>query len=188
MGADVEAKQCVRAHKVRRRAEDLRIANRLVAQHDMLVLAAEQPVAGAATQELDALVLRPLGGVVGELDAEAHHIDLEQQAEIAGDDVDELLEALGLEQLDHRLVDALLGREIVAGVGEDVVLIGVSERTNEAGKASSVHFVHFPFTAEQINAFKQTNAQVLIGFDHPEYSHMAVMPEAVRAALAEDFD
>jgi len=29
---------------------------------------------------------------------------------------------------------------------------------------------------------------VIVGFDHPEYSHMAVMPEPVRQALAEDFD
>jgi hypothetical protein len=28
---------------------------------------------------------------------------------------------------------------------------------------------------------------VLIGFDHPEYSHMAVMSEAVRNELAGDF-
>jgi hypothetical protein len=28
---------------------------------------------------------------------------------------------------------------------------------------------------------------VTFGFDHPSYAHMAVMPEAVRAAVAEDF-
>jgi hypothetical protein len=28
---------------------------------------------------------------------------------------------------------------------------------------------------------------VVAGFDHKNYSHMAVMPEPVRAALAEDF-
>jgi hypothetical protein len=32
------------------------------------------------------------------------------------------------------------------------------------------------------------NTEVIIGFDHAEYSHMAVMPEAVRAALSEDLD
>jgi hypothetical protein len=29
---------------------------------------------------------------------------------------------------------------------------------------------------------------VVAGFDHPNYGHMAVLPEPVRAALAEDFD
>jgi len=28
----------------------------------------------------------------------------------------------------------------------------------------------------------------VLGFRHPAYAHMAVMPEAVRAALAEDFE
>ena len=74
------------------------------------------------------------------------------------------------------------GTETVRGVPEDD-----QERTNEAGKASSVHFVHFPFTAPQVAAFKQAGTQVLVGFDHPEYSHMAVMPEAIRAELASDF-
>jgi hypothetical protein len=62
------------------------------------------------------------------------------------------------------------------------------DRTNAQGKASSVQFVHFPFTAAQIAAFRQPNAQVILGLSHPNYSHMAVLPDVVRAALAEDFD
>jgi hypothetical protein len=61
------------------------------------------------------------------------------------------------------------------------------ERTNEEGKASSVHFIHFPFTAAQIALFRQKDRQVIIGFSHPEYSHMAVLPEEVRNELAGDF-
>lgn len=62
------------------------------------------------------------------------------------------------------------------------------ENTSLDGKASSVQFVWFPFTAAQIAKFKAPGARVVAGFDHPNYGHMAVMPEAVRAALAEDFD
>jgi hypothetical protein len=61
------------------------------------------------------------------------------------------------------------------------------DRTNEQGKASSVQFIHFPFTAHQIALFREKGRQVIVGFSHPEYSHMAVLPEEVRAALAEDF-
>jgi hypothetical protein len=62
------------------------------------------------------------------------------------------------------------------------------ENTREDdNKASSVQFVHFPFTAAQIARFRTPGAQVLVGFDHPNYGHLAVMPEAARAALAEDF-
>jgi hypothetical protein len=62
------------------------------------------------------------------------------------------------------------------------------DRTTAEGKASSVQFVHFPFTPAQIAAFSAPGAQVILGLDHPNYGHMAVLPEAVRAELAKDFD
>lgn len=75
------------------------------------------------------------------------------------------------------------GGEKVAGLPEADI-----DRTTADGKASAVQFIHFPFTASQVEKFRAVDAEVVIGFDHPHYSHMAVMPEAVRAALAEDFD
>lgn len=62
------------------------------------------------------------------------------------------------------------------------------DRTTADGKASSVQFVHFPFTPAQIASFRLPGAQVMIGFVHPSYGHIAVMPEDVRAELAGDFD
>ena len=62
------------------------------------------------------------------------------------------------------------------------------ENTAPDGKASAVQFIRFPFEPQQIPAFKKPGAQTVIGFDHPNYGHMAVMPEPVRAALAEDLD
>lgn len=62
------------------------------------------------------------------------------------------------------------------------------ENTSPDGKASSVQFLRFPFSSEQIAAFKSPGARVLVGFDHASYGHMATMPEPVRAALSEDFD
>ena len=80
-----------------------------------------------------------------------------------------------------------LGGETIKGVPEADV-----ERTSTAGKASSVHFIHFPFGDEQVAAFRENGAaggaEITIGFSHPEYAHMAVLPEPMRAALAEDFD
>ncbi len=61
------------------------------------------------------------------------------------------------------------------------------DRTNAEGKASSVQFVRFRFTPAQIARFRTPGAQVLVGFDHPEYGHLAVMPEPMREALAKDF-
>jgi len=62
------------------------------------------------------------------------------------------------------------------------------ENTSAQGKASAVQFVKFPFAESQINRFKSRATQVVVGFDHPNYAHMAVMPERVHAALSEDFD
>jgi uncharacterized protein DUF3501 len=62
------------------------------------------------------------------------------------------------------------------------------ENTSPDGKASSVQFVWFPFTREQIAPFKTAGTRVVAGIDHPNYAHMAVLPEPVRAALAEDFN
>jgi hypothetical protein len=73
--------------------------------------------------------------------------------------------------------------------GEKVV--GVPEadvdRTSEEGKASSVQFIHFPFTDAQAEKFRAAGTQVVIGFTHPQYSHMAIMQENVRESLGTDF-
>ncbi|GAB5471588.1 MAG: hypothetical protein Kilf2KO_46180 [Rhodospirillales bacterium] len=62
------------------------------------------------------------------------------------------------------------------------------DRTSADGKASAVQFVHFPLDPTDAAAFKTPGTRVILGIDHPEYGHMVVMPEAVRAALAEDLD
>lgn len=61
------------------------------------------------------------------------------------------------------------------------------ERTAPDGKTSSVHFLHFRFTPEQIARFKDATTQVILGIAHENYSHMAVLPAAVKEALGEDF-
>jgi hypothetical protein len=76
-----------------------------------------------------------------------------------------------------------IGGERIAGVAEED-----QERTRADGKASSVQFVHFSFTPAQIAAFRAPGAEAMIGFSHPAYGHIAVVPEPVRAELAEDFD
>jgi uncharacterized protein DUF3501 len=62
------------------------------------------------------------------------------------------------------------------------------ENTSPEGKASSVQFMRFPFTAGQIARFRAPSTQIIAGFDHPNYGHMAVIPEPVRAVLAQDFE
>ena len=81
---------------------------------------------------------------------------------------------------DHAFVR--VGAETVRGVPE-----GDQERSREDGKASAVQFVRFAFTPSQIATFRSDTGDVVVGFDHPNYGHMAVMPRAVREVLARDF-
>ncbi len=83
--------------------------------------------------------------------------------------------------IEHTMFLKVAG-ETIKGTAEDD-----QERTNEAGKASSVHFVHFPFTDAQAARFRAAGTEVVLGFSHPEYGHMALMPDIVRAELAGDF-
>jgi len=62
------------------------------------------------------------------------------------------------------------------------------DRTTEEGKASSVQFVHFPFTDAQAAKFKAAGTRVTLAIAHDAYAHAAVIPERVRAALAQDLD
>ncbi|MCH8924153.1 MAG: DUF3501 family protein, partial [Planctomycetes bacterium] len=80
-----------------------------------------------------------------------------------------------------------IGGETIRGIPEADL-----DRTSAAGKASSVQFIHFPFTDAQVAAFRGEEAdgggdaaEVVVGFGHPESAHTAVLPEAVRQALAQ---
>lgn len=75
-----------------------------------------------------------------------------------------------------------LGGETIPGVAEEDI-----DRTTAEGKASAVHFVHFPFTDAQADAFRAGEVDVSIVITHDNYSHMAGLAEATRAALMTDF-
>ena len=62
------------------------------------------------------------------------------------------------------------------------------DRTTPEGKTSSVHWVRFRFTPDQIALFKNPNETIILGLTHPNYGHMAVVPPETRAELAKDFD
>ncbi|HEY8698535.1 MAG TPA: DUF3501 family protein [Rhizomicrobium sp.] len=75
-----------------------------------------------------------------------------------------------------------LGQERIPGTPTDY-----DERTTPDGKTSSVHWVRFVFTPEQIARFKDAAFPAILGVAHPAYGHMAVLPAEVRAELAKDF-
>ena len=61
------------------------------------------------------------------------------------------------------------------------------DRTSTEGKASSVQFVHFNFTDEQIIKFKNLDNGVILGIDHNLYNHSTKISEHIKKALIKDF-
>ena len=87
-----------------------------------------------------------------------------------------------------RRLGGIEGAAAFTVAGETITAVPESdiERTTKDGKTSSVHFLKFAFSNSQIAAFRTPRARVLLSVAHPDYDHMAVLPEPVRAALAED--
>ena len=54
------------------------------------------------------------------------------------------------------------------------------DRTSAEGKASSVQFIHFNFSDEQIKKFKDLDTEVFISIDHDLYSHKAKISENIK--------
>lgn len=74
-----------------------------------------------------------------------------------------------------------IGDQRVAAIPE-----GDVERTTPDGKTSSVHFLKFPFTPEQVQAFRAPGTRVVLSIRHHNYDHMAALSEPTRRALSAD--
>jgi hypothetical protein len=63
---------------------------------------------------------------------------------------------------------------------------GDVERNREDGKTSSVHFLHFPLTDDQAARFRDPSVAAMIGCDHRNYGHIALLAPETRDELARD--
>ena len=71
--------------------------------------------------------------------------------------------------------------KIIAVPEEDV------DRTSAEGKASSVQFIHFNFSDDQIEKFQSNSPEIELGIDHKEYSHSTKLTKENIASLSGDF-
>jgi hypothetical protein len=76
-----------------------------------------------------------------------------------------------------------IDNEVVKAVPEQDV-----DRTSADGKASSVQFIHFKLSNDQIIKFKSNNSIIEIGIDHKEYSHKIKLTEENIKSLLLDFN
>ena len=74
------------------------------------------------------------------------------------------------------------GDKIKAIPEEDV------DRTSAEGKASSVQFIHFNFTDDQIEKCQSNSSEIELGIDHKEYSHSTKLSKENIASLSADFN
>ncbi|MDB9819584.1 DUF3501 family protein [Candidatus Pelagibacter sp.] len=72
--------------------------------------------------------------------------------------------------------------EIVKAVPEEDV-----DRTSAEGKASSVQFIHFKLSDDQVSKFKSDSATIELGIDHKEYTHTTRLAENSVKSLCADF-
>ena len=75
-----------------------------------------------------------------------------------------------------------LNGNVIQGVAEVDI-----DRTTADGKASSVQFLRFPFSDSDVKAFSADGADIVLAIGHPDYRHMAGMPNEVRTSLSKDF-
>ena len=76
-----------------------------------------------------------------------------------------------------------IGDEKIKSIPEQDV-----DRTSAEGKASSVQFIHFEFTKEQVEKFKDLSNEIIIGVDHEMYSHTVKLTDNNKKALSLDFN
>ena len=73
--------------------------------------------------------------------------------------------------------------ELIKAIPEEDV-----DRTSAEGKASSVQFIHFKLSNDQIEKFKSVASHVELGIDHHEYSHTTKLTEITLKSLSKDFN
>ena len=64
---------------------------------------------------------------------------------------------------------------------------GDLEYTSAEGKASSVQFVHFPFTAGADRRFRKPESEAILAITHKHYGHMAVAAAGSAAGTFQGF-
>ena len=84
----------------------------------------------------------------------------------------------GIEEKVYMKIDG----DLIKAIREEDV-----DRTSAEGKASSVQFIHFKFTEEQVKKFKSNETLIELGIDHDEYSHATKLNDLTVKSLSNDF-
>ena len=83
---------------------------------------------------------------------------------------------------EERFLIKVNDRDIIGKAELDV------DRTTADGKASSVQFVHFNFSDEDIKLFKNENSKVQLAIEHETYAHSTILQDETKKELSGDFE
>ena len=75
-----------------------------------------------------------------------------------------------------------IGDKLIEGKAELDV-----DRTTADGKASSVQFVHFNFSDEEIEMFRKQDSKIELSINHDTYSHSTTLQNDIKIELGNDF-
>ena len=112
-------------------------------------------------------------------------------------DRNELSATLFIEVDDPKLLrpvlDSLIGLDngkcVYLKIGDKYKIYGVFEEGHsKEDRISAVHYVRFKFTPEQINEFKNSENELKIVIEHPNYKAEARISDEMRSELVKDFD
>jgi hypothetical protein len=79
--------------------------------------------------------------------------------------------------IEHRFA-LTIGDEVAQGVGE--------EGRSRDDYTATVHYLRFPLTDEQRDAFRDPSVAAELAVDHPNYSEVTAVPQAMRLSLLAD--
>ena len=83
--------------------------------------------------------------------------------------------------IEEKIYVKVAGEKIKAVPETDV------DRTSAEGKASSVQFLHFNFSDEQIKKFKDLHNDIVVAINHNLYNHSIIISKDTQNALLKDF-
>ncbi len=81
-----------------------------------------------------------------------------------------------------------LDEHVKLEIGDHVVPAAFEPGRQEQDRISAVQYTRYPLDAQTKAALRTPGTPVAVSIDHPNYTHRVQVPDAVRAALASDYD
>jgi DNA primase large subunit len=93
-----------------------------------------------------------------------------------------------IQDLLHKFIGLTEGQAVYLKIGDEKVMAEFEEGREAADKISSVHYIRFRFSRQQINRMVNDDNELSIGIDYKEYQQERTLNKSERSNLLSDFD